>query len=212
MSKNLYNDNEGEFSEVVEILKNLPKINAPDNFEFNLNTRIQNKAFDINETSQTSKWLTWGLGPVAAIVVSTIVFFMVVSDVNVSNDNIVVKGTGLMQTTQNSVTNDSKNLFQRISKSEAVINNKLHAVIKPNDVVVKNTNPFPFNTNNSVNLDDYINGAGIANSGNGNLHIVNSNQGNVNFNGFGIPIKTDPKQLAAMRNRIDSLYAKKIKK
>ncbi len=209
MSKNLYKDNEGEFSEIVEILKNLPKINAPDNFEFNLNTRIQNKAFNINETNSTPKWLAWGLGPVAALVISTIVFFMVISDANVTNDNIAVQSNGFLQTTQNSETIDSKNLFQDNGIAKKVISSKLQAVIKPNDVVVKNTNPFPFNSNKSVNLDDYINGTSISNGNSSNLHIVNSSQGNVSFDGFGIRVKTDPKKIADMRNRIDSLRAKK---
>ena len=43
MGKNFYNLEETEFKETIDKLKSLPKVDAPDNFEYNLMVKINNK-------------------------------------------------------------------------------------------------------------------------------------------------------------------------
>ncbi len=211
MEKDLYNNNESEFSEVIGFLKNLPKIDAPENFEFNLNTRIQNGNFTLSQKEQVPKWLTWGLGPVAALTLSAIVFFFVISDSGLQTENLLMQNPELRQSVnvvENSGdVNASKTVSEKNEMSERN-SNKLKAIIEPNDVVIAKRTDFPFNNSNSIDLDAYINGNKGTSQNGGNIKTVSSGPASVGFNGFGIPVKISPSKLAAMRNRIDSLNAK----
>lgn len=74
MELNNYNDNEDKFSKTLKSLKELPKVNAPDNFEFNLMIKITNGEFNSEaEEKRQSKWL-WILTPAALVVTSVILF------------------------------------------------------------------------------------------------------------------------------------------
>lgn len=78
MGINNYNDNEEKFSETLKSLKELPKVNAPEDFEFNLMMKIQNGEFapEIEEKRQSK--LLWILAP-AGLVVSTLILFITFS-------------------------------------------------------------------------------------------------------------------------------------
>ena len=66
MKKN-YDDHENYFPDLKKDLKNLPKVNAPENFEFNLMTRIQNKNFGTMEDKRTKfSWIKF-LTPALAL-------------------------------------------------------------------------------------------------------------------------------------------------
>ena len=62
---------DNEFKELKKLLKDLPKVNAPDNFEFNLMTKIQNKSFEV-KSEKKKGWLTWSLTPAIAFAMSVI--------------------------------------------------------------------------------------------------------------------------------------------
>jgi len=55
MKKDLYNSTNKEFNHVIKLLKELPKEQAPDNFEYNLLTKIKNKNFATNIGNITIK-------------------------------------------------------------------------------------------------------------------------------------------------------------
>lgn len=211
MEKKFYNNNEVENSEVIKLLKNLPKIKAPANFEFNLSTRIQNGNFDIPKENQMPKWLTWSLGPIAAIALSAVVFIFVFSNSAFQTENLLMQNPELRQsvnTVSNSKVPTSNGNLSKVAETEQ----NLKAVIEPNDVVIQRKPQFPFNDANSVNLDNYMNGENGNAQNVGNIQTVSGGQASVNFNGFGIPVKTNPKQLAAMRKQIDSLHTKNFGK
>lgn len=74
MGLNNYNDSEDKFSETLKALKELPKVNAPDDFEFNLMIKITNGEFDSGaEEKRQSRWL-WILAPAAFVMTSVILF------------------------------------------------------------------------------------------------------------------------------------------
>lgn len=215
MGKDFYNNNEVENSEVIELLKSLPKIEAPANFEFNLSTRIQNGNFNLPKENHMPRWLTWSLGPIAAIALSAVVFVFVFSNSAFQTESLLMQNPELRQsvnTVQNSETQINTRNFTKVGENELNSFGKLRAVIEPNDVVIQRKQQFPFNDANSVNLDNYVNGNNGTTQSIGNIQTVSAGQTSVNFNGFGIPVKTSPKQLAAMRNKIDSLHTKNSNK
>ena len=81
MNKNLYNNNDEEYQHVIKLLKELPKEKAPDNFEYNLKVKIDNKSFDLN-TKESWSFPRWNIFVPAAgaVVASVIVFFTVFSN------------------------------------------------------------------------------------------------------------------------------------
>ncbi|MCK5456047.1 MAG: hypothetical protein KAI45_02905, partial [Melioribacteraceae bacterium] len=79
MEKKNHIDNEKEFEKLQTLLKELPKIEAPDNFEYNLMTRIQNKNFDIKSEKKKSIFF-WVYTPTFALVASVILVFFVFTD------------------------------------------------------------------------------------------------------------------------------------
>ena len=74
--KKIYNDEENKFSELLNDLKDLPKIKAPDNFEYNLMTRIQNKNFGTVEKERPQFNLVKFLAPSAVVVATIILIFI----------------------------------------------------------------------------------------------------------------------------------------
>ena len=210
MEKDFYNDNENEFSEVIDLLKKLPKIKAPDNFEFNLSTRIQNGNFNLPQENAASKWLTWGLGPITAVALSAIVFFFVISNSGFQKENLLMQNPELRQSANVDNNPGIRSNFKMLNKEDEFsqsFSDKLRAILGPNDVVVKKTQ-FPFSHTNSIDLDAYINGNKGTAQSNSNIKTVSSGPASINFNGFGILVKTSPEQLAAMREKMDSLCTK----
>jgi len=211
MEKKFYNNNDTNNSEVIKLLKNLPKIKAPENFEFKLSTRIQNGNFDLPKEQRIPKWLTWSLGPIAALALSAVVFIFVFSNSQFQTDNLLMQKPELRQyinTVKNSKEQKSNGTFSKVAKTEQ----GLKAVIEPNDVVIQRKPQFPFNDANSVNLDNYVNRANGTARNIGSIQTVSGGQTSINFNGFGIPVKTNPKQLEAMKKQIDSLHTKNFGK
>ncbi|NMB83090.1 MAG: hypothetical protein GYA14_14855, partial [Ignavibacteria bacterium] len=68
MGINIYNDEEKQFSKLIKDLKELPKVEAPDNFEFQLMTRIQNKNFGENPLPREKFNLVKFFAPSAVVV------------------------------------------------------------------------------------------------------------------------------------------------
>ena len=85
MSEERFSD-DNEFKELKKLLKDLPKVNTPDNFEFNLMTKIQNKSFEVKSEKKKS-WLTWSLTPAITFAMSVFLIFFVFTGEEESEDN-----------------------------------------------------------------------------------------------------------------------------
>ena len=73
---NFYNE-EKKYSKLVNDLKNLPHIKAPENFEFNLMTRIENKNFGDSKIPKTTSFNIFKfLAPSAIVLTAFILFFI----------------------------------------------------------------------------------------------------------------------------------------
>ena len=76
MEKKVQNINgENQYKDVIKLLKELPKIKAPDNFELNLMTRIHNKNFEV-ERDKPNQFTVWGFLKPAVVVTSMAVAVM----------------------------------------------------------------------------------------------------------------------------------------
>ena len=73
---NIYNTEDSKQTDLLKDLKALPKINAPENFEFNLMTRIQNKNFGLVEDEKPTFNFIKVFAPSAAVVTVIILFFV----------------------------------------------------------------------------------------------------------------------------------------
>ncbi len=214
MNKNFYNSNDEEHQHVIKLLKELPKEKAPDNFEYNLSTKIENKNFGLN-TKEPKFLFPWKfLIPATGAMLSVLLLFFVFFSENDTIENpFLIKpklrtelGSNILNSAVNTL--DSKNT---ISENDVIIqkNNPISVAEKTpqakknaiNESELQKPN-FPFN--NSTNLDEAIseNSKSVANrraslAGNSNLESV--------FNGFYIRNEVDKKYVEALKARIDSL-------
>ncbi len=211
MDKNSYHDTEEEYSELRNLLKELPKIEAPENFEFVLLTKIKNGAFELKteKKSSSSKWFIWTIGPATAVALSVALFFFVfdVSSLDQENpflikpqirEEVALTAHASAAEKKSAVNNSEKTAEQKETSSE-----NYYVVVQPNDVVVKEKAPFPFNPQRNVNIDNYV---GMPpHSSSGALRTVGAGTSQFDFNGFSIPVRRGTKEFDQIKNRIDSL-------
>ena len=76
MSEFYNNKEEEKFSNLLSDLKKLPKIEAPENFEFNLMTRIQNRNFTPVEEERQKFNIFKFLAPSVAVLATAVLFFI----------------------------------------------------------------------------------------------------------------------------------------
>lgn len=214
MKKNLYNSNDEEHQHVIKLLRELPKEKAPDNFEYNLLTKINNKNFGLN-TKESKFLLPWKFVlPATSVALSALLLFFVVFSENDTIENpFLIKpklrteiGSNLLNSANKIL--DTKNTISendviiQHNNSTSVVQQTTQANKKPVTETKLRKPDFPFN--NSTNLDEAIieNIPSATNSraslaGNSNLESV--------FDGFYIRNEVDKKYVEALKARIDSL-------
>lgn len=211
--KNIYNEDDKKYAGMIEDLKNLPKIETPENFEYNLMTRIQNKNFEnVPIDKPAFSWVKF-LAPSAVVVTAIILLFILIP----SNQQIDYQ----LSTPDNNIASKSNtdiapgDILNQVqpqdsksgeSAAEASKSSPLNA-----DNKMKNANPrVPFGYSRSVSLDDYITGSNRQN----NLqrgNVVNSGNSEAPFDGFFVVEKPDQSPLMKERARIDSVKNAKAK-
>ncbi len=215
MGKHTYNFNKEEgFEELRKTLAELPQVKAPDDFEFKLLTRIENKQFDINDAEEKIGW-SWIYAPVTALVMSAVVLFFVFSNDNEDLGNPLLEDplpkTEIIGEANSGNTEEfqSKKLLSKTSAGEentASNNENYVVVVQPNDVVVQEKVNYPFSENSSVDLDNALNNANP--NALRTVGTAGNNRGNVEyfeFNGFYTRIQSDNDTLMKEKARMDSL-------
>ncbi|MFH1198252.1 MAG: hypothetical protein V1720_21290 [bacterium] len=224
MNKNLYNIEDEKLKNVVDILKQLPQINTPANFEYNLMTKIRNRQFDTHEEKNKSKFFGWILAP-AALVISTVVLFFVFSNQNIKNENPLMSEPSLRldASSNNSDTieiekyteetssvssnvaesKDSKSDNQPVSPPKT---EKYRIVLNPNDVVLKEkvAEP-PYDDKKAVDIDNYIEGAAERKAAPTGATLVGENEQYFDFNGFFVRQKKDSTAVDTLKAKMDSI-------
>ncbi|MCX6168820.1 MAG: hypothetical protein NTX65_05750 [Ignavibacteriales bacterium] len=212
--KTIYNENESNYSKMIKDLQNLPKVEAPENFEFNLMTRIKNKNFGImDEEKQRFNWVKF-LAP-SAVVVTAIILLFVFLPSSQQIDNPLLNSAqkvGDQQSLNNKIEagNDiAANNSAQISNSAVTNKNSSSPLNQANSLNKMNVR-FPFGASRSVSLDDYISGSGHQRDmQRGN--IVNSGNEPAPYDGFFISEKPDQNTLNKYRAQIDSLRKAQMK-
>ncbi|NLT51801.1 MAG: hypothetical protein GXX85_12890 [Ignavibacteria bacterium] len=157
MKKNTYSEEETRYSEIIDTLKSLPEIKAPDNFEYNLMIKIQNGQFESNLKKNKSTNKLWIFIPSTAVALSTILLFTIFIDFS-SKETKEISLADLQYITPRIQTYESSKEFspeksKSVRESEKLVKNK---EVLPNDVIETETEKYPFNQNYSVDVDNYI--------------------------------------------------------
>lgn len=210
MGKNIYNDEEKQFSNLLNDLKELPRVNAPDNFEFQLMTRIQNKNFETLPEPREQFNLIKFFAP-SAVVVTVIILLFLFLPVNEQPDNplmtdppqIVAQLDHENVITNQNVNNERTNK-QSLNSARQNASTSFSVDVNPYDAVVKPGSKYPIYSNRSVALDDYISGE---NKRRNNLqgNVVKGGEDVPEFDGFFIREEADKKTVERYRALIDSV-------
>ena len=217
MGNKKYDIEEG-YSKILNDLRNLPKINAPDNFEFNLMTRIRNENFGNLKEEKPQFNIIKFLAPSAVVVTAFLVFFLFLMQNDNQNDNpLMSEPTEISVNAQGAnQQNDIAAPGETLSKNHSDLNTgtsaegkpnerKLNGFVHPNDVVIKPDEKYPIDRNRSIALDDYISGDTEQTTTVQRGNVVNSDQQTSdNFDGFLIRQKPDKALIAKYRAMIDS--------
>jgi hypothetical protein len=219
----IYNDSEENSSKLLEELKKLPKINAPENFEFNLMMRIQNKSFDLKDGKIHQFNLARFLAPSAVVVTVVLLFFVFyprseqINNLQMSQQKVLAP-QAVQETTLPTSTKDmaavSHSVIEKAGGAK-VTNEKSEPVQVQQQIVPQQfkagRTDFLQNNKNAISLDDYISGD---NSSERNIQqgsVVNSGTQTPEFDGFLVKQKTDPKTLKHYREVVDSLKKVQMK-
>ncbi len=213
MSK-FYKNEEEKFSKLVSDLKTLPKIEAPDNFEFNLMTRIQNKNFgEIRDTRPTFNWFKF-LAPSAAVMATVLLFFIFYPQreeipTQIANQPQLIDSQALA-----GKSSDKKfeSLFSTEDKKASPKKNEEYSTPNPNTAQnqLAGKRTLPLNQRRSVAVDDFISGANSNQNPSARSSIVNSGDEPM-VNGFRVENKLDKKTIEKFRAELDSLKKAQLK-
>ena len=215
MKKNLYNSNDESYKHVVNLLKELPKIKAEDNFEYNLKVKIQNKNFGLKSKEKTQFPFWKVLFPASSFVAASLIgILFIMNDTNEIIDNpfeITPKlrtetMSSLLSTVNTEEISDSDVIIKQeknnfTSSTPLVKKEKAYAELKqPTNRVV-----FPFKDYNSTDLDEVMTDNNKLPQSNNRATLVGRNNSNLYFDGFYIREEVDKKYVEAMKARLDSL-------
>ncbi len=220
MQNNFY-DNDSKYKNIIDILKSLPKVDTPDNFEFNLMTRIQNKSFELKTgTSGTSKYF-WIFVPAAGVIVSAFVLYFAFFNDNFQQVNpFLNEPPKINRLTENTdypkdvtdIVLDQKPLQADLSqpltkkgneKTNRKTNKAVRVVVKPNDVLAEEIIDLPFDKSKSVDVDKVLNKNSVKNSMSRGRLVGGTQRSR--FNGFYIQDPLDQKFLEMWRAKLDSI-------
>ncbi len=212
--KTIYNENETKNSKLIKDLQNLPKVKTPENFEYNLITRIKNKNFrKLEEEKQSFNWIKF-LAP-SAVVVTAIILLFIFLPSSQQIDNPLLNPAQKLDS--QSIVSNSVEVGSDLAKKNSNQNNNSVASSGNSGSSLNSSNSqnrantrFPLSTTGSVSLDDYISGSSRQrNMQRGN--IVNSGSEPMPYNGFFISEKPDQNTLNKYRAQVDSLRKAQMK-
>jgi hypothetical protein len=199
----LYNEDELRHSDVIKNLRDLPKIKAPENFELNLMTRIQNRNFG-DVAKERPRFNYFRFFAPSAVVAGALLLFLIFLKPN-------------PQIPGNPYTSAPPDLSQRIADNSGVIKDELksgslrkYKVTHKDDNLASLPEPTPAdkpelnNSANSIRVDDFI--SGKSNSRDiAKGSVVSSNPDAGNIEGFFVKKKLDAETLKRYREVVDSL-------
>ncbi|MFC2133518.1 hypothetical protein ACFLTH_02775 [Bacteroidota bacterium] len=219
-----YNDE--QYNGISKILKDLPRINAPDNFEFNLMTRIENGNFETVSDEKQKLGLFWKLTPSLAVAVSAIILFFVWNDQLIESENPLMFMPQEIAMTESEPAQkdfDKKEIARnevaaksavppapKVEKRRITSEDELYrVVVRSNDAVSHERVALDLEDGKNVDLDSYLNGNGLSTAGTSRSRLVGAGE-TFEFNGFYIREQTDRRLLEMIKSRIDSINKARI--
>lgn len=194
MGENFYNTE--DHNNISDLLKQLPKLDAPDNFEFNLMVKIENGNFSGSEEVSASKGISWVYAPAAVFVACAFILYFTVFTGGYPDENLLMME--LAQPISNGfAAADTMELQEYFIPNEnnaglvagsTVNQNSYRLVVNPNDVVEKEKmDYFTADYKKEVDLDNLLRGNTRAVNQNKRLRVVGEGNKYYYFNGFIIP-------------------------
>ena len=213
--KTIYNENKNNYSQMIKDLQNLPKVETPENFEYNLMTRIKNKNFGIiEEEKQSFNWIKF-LAPSAIVVTAIILLFVFLPASQQINNPLLnsvqnVDGQSILSNNNETGSNAAKNNALQ-NKNSAALNSSTVTSSSPSKSINRIDKNFALSSSRpGVSLDDYISGSSHQRDmlrGN----IVNGGNELTPNDGFFISEKSDQNTLNKYRAQLDSLRKAQMK-
>ena len=218
MENNFYDNEEAKFKNTITSLKSLPKIEAPDNFEYNLMVKIKNGNFEL-KTEPAKKSILWKILPTPAIVTAAILaFFLIPEEVVETNNLLQYSPIQVIDSAKQAEISAQSSLFNsNINSTEDNVaknkttdkpkNEKIYRMnVQENDVAVKQKMNIPFDPAKEVNIDEYIDGRMINNSNGSPANLVGGgDKSNSSFEGFIIKNKEERDSVQKSMTKTDSL-------
>lgn len=231
MKKNFYNSKDDANKHVKNLLKELPKIQAADNFEYNLKVKIQNKNFGLN-TEKEPRFNPWKIfAPATGILVASLAVFIFIFNSNPDSlDNpfqIIPKLRSEMQSSfmNSSILNHSFGDAQKVSELDVIVKeNKKKEIAKaaPKDLVIdekraqklvkSKKKEFPFENYASTDLDKVLEKTGNTNGLINRARLAGQSSSNYYFDGFFIGEEVDKEYVESLKARLDSVKMEILKK
>jgi len=208
---------DNEFGELKKLLKDLPKVNAPDNFEFNLMTRIRNENFEIKSEKKKSIF-SWALTPAIAFAATVFLIVFIFTGNEDLDDNPWQTPPQLIEKSIDAANSAKPEAFiaaKRNNTSKKIKSNKkiIREKIAGESAFTYNSAPkdFPFDKRTSVDLDDYLNRESNSDY-NGATQLTNSSSAPIfPFDGFFLREVKEVRKEDSLTNRSDST-SRKLKK
>ena len=211
-----YTKEEEKFREVINTIKSLPKVEADDNFEYNLMVKINNRNFSL-KYEERSFGFSRALVPAAALVFSVVIVFFLGNDsttVNLENPflfdpparegySAATADTIEMRTSRVSASMENS-MMDNIQES-VISNGAVRVVVEPNDVVTVERIPPPFDYSKSLDLDSYVSGRENKTSSANMGTLVSGGQQSLGFDGFLIRERPSQEVIEYYRAIRDSL-------
>ena len=210
----IYNDNDNKHSNLLKDLKNLPKVDAPDNFEFNLMTRIENKNFNLPEEVQPKFNLVKFLAPSAVVVTAVLLFFIFypkgdqLNNIQPNQQQPIVS----QSIADNTPTVNTQHVEKVSPKKESPAVNQRQITTEDfqdqalRDQARADNRPLPLQRNpNSVSVDRYISGDNFTRSDLTRGNVVNSGDQPLESDGFLFKQRMSQQTLKRYREVVDSL-------
>jgi len=194
---------DNEFKELKKLLKDLPKVNAPDNFEFNLMTKIQNKSFEV-KSEKKKGWLTWSLTPAFAFAMSVFLIFFVFTGEEESEDN---PWNTLPRLMEESVTEAETPSIDKDQFEKKVTKKEIVKTSKPNNLATSKIvkEDYPFKEKSSINFDEYLQSDAPPSSDVGPRLATSQKSKESPFDGFFLRQRRDAQERDSIRKEKDSL-------
>lgn len=217
MEEKNYNsiNEDSRFQDLTKMLQELPKIKAEDNFEFNLLAKIKNGNYDAKKYKESHVGWTWIYAPATALLLSAILIFFVFNPESEEFDNPLMANpplrtlntpdtmmTNFLSKAETQVAQNEKPAKQNSDNSNKSKTEESYVVVlQPNDVVVREKMPYPFEE--GVDIDNYVGQSGLQGQGGGQL--ANYGENYFEFDGFFIRVKPNKELILREKARLDSL-------